>query len=121
MSIQHVQQISKSGTRSVPDLADYTAFSEAWREAEYRIDPVPNEPIVGFWEGEPGWVEFDAWPYTEICVIVSGRVAIEDEHGARREFTEGEAFVVPEGFKGRWHTVEPTTKYFIGVTSPGRP
>jgi uncharacterized cupin superfamily protein len=119
MSLQLVKEISKSGEGLVPDLSDYSAASEGWAEAEYRADASASTPIVGFWEGKPGWVAFDAWPYTEICVIIRGRVAIEDEHGDRREFADGSAFIVPQGFRGRWHTLEPTTKYFVGVTSTG--
>jgi uncharacterized cupin superfamily protein len=65
--------------------------------------------------GEPGSVRIPVWPYDEVCVIQSGRVAIQDASGRRRVFGAGEAFVVPAGFDGWWHTLEPTRKVFVGI------
>jgi len=117
MTIDRVQRLAKGqGTRVVPDPADYdSGMSEGWQEAEHRAALPDTASLAGFWEGEPGWVAFDSWPYHEVCVILRGRVAIEDEAGARLEFGAGEAFVVPAGFRGVWHTLEPTEKIFVGV------
>ncbi|MEU0520335.1 N,N-dimethylformamidase beta subunit family domain-containing protein [Streptosporangium sp. NPDC006007] len=49
-------------------------------------------------------------------VILAGRVALVDEHGDRVEFGPGEAFHVPQGFRGDWVTVEPTIKVFVAVS-----
>ncbi|WP_310741200.1 cupin domain-containing protein [Microbispora sp. H10670] len=57
------------------------------------------------------------WPYDEVCVIQTGRVAIEDADGGRVEFGPGAAFLMPAGFDGRWHTLEPTCKIFVGVSA----
>lgn len=111
-----IQALTKAaGRRVVPDLADYDGVSDGWSEAEYRAQLVDTRSVAGFWEGEPGWVAFDSWPYNEVCVIVSGRVAIEDQDGIRVEFGAGDAFTVPAGFRGVWHTLESTKKVFVGV------
>lgn len=121
MTIDDVQRLAVGvGERVVPDLDSYDAGrSEHWVEAEYRAALPATDALVGAWEGEPGWVAFDEWPYHEVCVVLSGRVAIEDETGARAEFGAGEAFVVPAGFRGTWHTVESTRKIFVGITPQG--
>ena len=116
MSIESLQTLSpKHGTKIVPAPDDYDEVSHSWTEAEYRADLGGSASLAGFWEGTPGWVRIDEWPYHEVCVILSGRVAIEDAVGNRREFGEGEAFAVPRGFRGVWHTLAPTRKIFVGI------
>lgn len=116
MTALGIQALTKAaGTRVVPDLADYDGVSPGWSETEYRAQLVDTRSVAGFWEGEPGWVAFDSWPYNEVCVILSGRVAIEGSDGVRVEFSAGDAFTVPAGFRGVWHTLEPTKKVFVGV------
>ena len=70
----------------------------------------------GYWTGEPGSVEIDPWVYTEICSIISGRVAIADRNGRRLEFGPGEAFLIPKGFAGKWITLEPAKKIFLAIS-----
>jgi len=48
----------------------------------------------------------------ELCVLTAGRIAIEDEHGARSEFVAGDAFVVPAGFVGTWEVLEDCAKIY---------
>lgn len=100
---------------SVPSLTDYSNHSASWEETEFPI-VAGASAVAGRWTGEPGWVEFDAWPYREFCVIVSGRVAVESRDGSElHEYGPGDAFMIPPGFCGRWVTVETTTKVFVGV------
>lgn len=115
MSIDTVTTIDVTGSRVVPDPASYINASPGWTEAEFRAFELLNGSLGGLWEGEPGQVSFDSWPYTEVCVILSGHVAIEDHLGGRRDFRDGDAFVVPQGFRGTWITVAPTRKVFVGV------
>lgn len=116
MSITRIQRLEAgSGTLVVPDIGGYDRTSQAWTEAEHRAHLTDSASLAGFWEGEPGWVQIDNWPYHEVCIVLSGRVAIEDAEGKQVEFGAGEAFVVPRGFTGVWHTLESTRKIFVGV------
>lgn len=100
----------------VPSLLDYVDPSPGWTETEYRcLSTASARTMVGYWTGEPGTVSFDNWPYTEVCSILTGKVAVEDWAGKRLEFSPGEGFIVPKGFKGRWVTLEPSTKIFIAI------
>lgn len=100
----------------VPPLADYSAVSSLWSEAEFRcLDSAASRVVVGYWTGEPGSVSLDAWLYTEVCSILSGRVAVKDTNGARRDFGAGEGFIVPKGFVGEWINLEPSTKFFVAI------
>lgn len=115
MTIADIQPLgSNSGTAVVPALSDYDGASAGWTETEFRAS-LPGESVVGFWTGEPGWVRIDIWPYTEVCVIRSGAVEIEDAAGARRQFGPGDSFVIPQGFQGVWHTLERCEKVFVGI------
>lgn len=116
MNIHSLQTLSpRTGTKVVPAPADYDDASDPWVEAEFRADLGDSASLAGFWEGEPGWVRIDDWPYHEVCVILSGQVAVEDAEGNRRTFSDGDAFVVPRGFRGVWHTLAPTRKVFVGI------
>lgn len=122
MSVTAVQRLAEGvGTKVVPARGDYDDASEKWSEAEYRPTLHGTRSLAGYWTGEPGWVAIDEWPYNEVCVILDGRVAIEDADGERVEFGEGEAFLVPAGFRGTWHTLRPTRKVFVGIQPDATP
>lgn len=100
----------------IPPLTDYAQRSPGWTEVEYPfVDRGSERVAVGFWTGEPGSVALDPWAYTEVCSILSGRVAVVDQTGRRKDFGPGEAFVVPKGFVGTWITVEAATKLFVAI------
>lgn len=100
----------------VPSLSDYIEPSPGWTETEYRcLSIASTRTTVGYWTGEPGAVSFESWPYTEVCSILAGKVAIEDKFEKRVEFSSGDGFIVPKGFMGRWITLEPSTKIFMAI------
>ena len=103
--------------RHVPPLSDYRFSSTGWEESEYRHFEAPSpHVVVGFWTGSPGEVTLDPWPYTEVCSILSGRVAIRDRNGQEVAFGAGAAFLIPRGFVGRWITLEPASKLFVAIS-----
>lgn len=119
MSTSSIHQIhvlgQKRGISVVPDTSLYSGSSPKWSEEEHHAPLSNTRSQVAAWKGEPGWVQIDEWPYHEVCVIQSGRVAVEDQAGSRREFGPGEAFVIPAGFRGKWYTLEPSQKIFVGI------
>lgn len=116
MSIGEIIFVDKTHARQVvPPTSGYKEVSAEWHEREFRAVELAGDSLGGLWEGEPGSVSFDAWPYTEFCVMIAGRVRITDAAGESREFVGGEAFIVPRGFQGSWTTVEPSRKYFVAM------
>jgi uncharacterized cupin superfamily protein len=115
--IEAIVTIGPDAARAfIPPLADYKDPSAGWTETEYRHVAAQSVPVaVGYWTGEPGEVSFDAWPYIEICSILSGRVAVEDRQGRRREYASGDVFMVPKGWAGKWLTLEAATKLFVAI------
>jgi uncharacterized cupin superfamily protein len=118
MDISAIRNIAtEGGCPHVPPLTDYDACSIGWSEIEYRhFEAASPHVVVGFWSGRPGEITFDSWPYTEICSILSGKVAIRDQKGNRVEFAVGQTFLVPKGFAGDWITIESATKFFVAIS-----
>lgn len=118
MNISAIRVLGAEGARRhVPPLDDYAATSPGWEETEYRHFQGPSANVVaGFWEGAPGEITLDPWPYTEVCSILSGRVALRDREGNEVTFGAGAAFMVPRGFAGQWITLEPATKLFVAIS-----
>lgn len=107
------------GQRVIPEWPPGSVVSDRFDEVEWRAFADPSGQLFGgTWEGQPGALFFESYPYHEICVILSGKVALIDLAGDRREFGSGDAFYVPAGFAGTWETIEPSTKYFFGF-DPG--
>jgi uncharacterized cupin superfamily protein len=102
-------------TASAPPLESYDSVSPDWEEHEYRVELGSASVEAGYWTGSRGSVGFDSWPYNELCVILKGRVRVEAADGGVRDFGAGESFLIPQGFSGVWHTLEPTEKIFVGV------
>lgn len=115
--IDEIQVVSReAGTRYVPDPSSYEVRSDAWVEAEYHcFRDASDRVLCATWEGEPGTVYLGPWPYDELCVILSGSVALIDEQGRRRAFGPGDAFVIPHSFSGTWETIEPSRKIFVAI------
>ena len=115
MTIDQVQTVGgPDATVIVPAPEEYDEASEGWTESEFRAD-APEGTIVARWTGEPGWVRIEDWPYTEVCVLLSGAIQLDDEDGASRRFAAGDSFLIPRGFRGVWRTLEPSEKIFVGI------
>lgn len=68
--------------------------------------------IAGTWTSTPGkWHAFT--DRDEFCCITDGHVELIAEDGSVQTFKTGDAFVIPNGFRGYWHVVVTTTKHFV--------
>lgn len=65
----------------------------------------------GIWEGDVG-----AWRvhYTEheLCHMLTGKVRILSDDGSETVVATGDSFVIPAGFSGVWHVLEPARKLY---------
>ena len=62
---------------------------------------------VGSWRIEMG-VDEDEYFY-----VIEGAGAIIETDGARREFTVGDAVIIPAGFKGTFEVTAPLKKHYV--------
>ena len=85
--------------------------------AERYLDPT-GAFKAGFWSGEPGRSEVH-YRKDEFCVLLAGVVRLIDEQGQAQTYRAGDTFLIPNGFKGVWETVEPVRKlYAIHTPTP---
>jgi uncharacterized cupin superfamily protein len=116
MSVNDIKLIrSDLGSKFVPQFDPGDILDKDWREIEWRcFSDATGKLFGGVWEGEPGRLKVDPYPYDEICVILEGEVALTDTEGQRRSFKAGDSFFVPKSFQGVWETVTYSRKIFIG-------
>ncbi|KAL9658811.1 hypothetical protein ABK040_005965 [Willaertia magna] len=67
----------------------------------------------GSWGSTVGKWYFEQKDYEEFCYILEGKarlIANGEEEG--QTFVAGDCFVIPDGFKGFWETIEPVKKFY---------
>lgn len=70
---------------------------------------------VGVWRSTPGgWPIVDR-PDTEIMLVLSGKATITSADGSARDVAEGDVFVLPRGWSGRWDVTETIEKLYVIV------
>jgi uncharacterized cupin superfamily protein len=91
-----------------PDARGDTSASSTTHEW-YR-DPTGHFR-TGFWSAAPGCIAISA-EKDELCVILEGVVRLTDAAGRAEIYRRGDTFLIPNGFKGVWETVEPVRKFY---------
>lgn len=73
---------------------------------------------AGVWESTAGVFQANTTGYIEFGYIVDGQARLVDPDGTVHALTTGEAFVMPEGYTGRWEVDRFVKKiYFISRTA----
>lgn len=70
---------------------------------------------TGVWEATPGETRSIKGESFEFCMLLAGRVDIEEQGGDVHRFAAGDAFVMKPGFVGVWRTLETTRKIYVIV------
>ena len=74
---------------------------------------------AGIWECEPGaWEIAFAENKEEFFTIIEGKICIYDEDGNSKDFSAGDACIIPSGFKGRFEVIERVRKHYVVVEHP---
>ena len=71
---------------------------------------------VGVWECTPGGWTITNRPDTETMMVLDGRVRITPLDGEAVELVEGDVFVLPRGWSGRWDVLDTVRKFWVTVT-----
>ena len=70
---------------------------------------------AGVWECTPGgWPIVDR-PTTETMLLLAGTTTITPLDGEPVELTEGDVFVLPKGWSGRWDITDTVRKLYVLV------
>ena len=103
--------ISRS-ERRLADLPDRVVEGDPQHVTELRFESADGTLIAGTWTSTPGkWRAFT--DRDEFCQILSGHCRLIDETGVVTDFKAGDAFLIPNGFRGFWEVVETTVKHFV--------
>lgn len=98
--------------RRLRDLPGRVLTGDPHHESTVFFKGAAGDFIAGTWTSTPGqWHAFTG--RDEFCHIVSGHVRLIGDDGTIQSFKTGDAFLIPNGFSGRWEGVETTTKHFV--------
>ncbi len=99
-------------SRRLRDLPDRVVEGDPQHESTVFFRGAVGDVLAGTWTSTPGeWHAFTG--RDEFCYIVSGHVRLIGDDGTVQSFKTGDAFLIPNGFTGRWEVVETTTKHFV--------
>jgi uncharacterized protein len=103
--------LDKAKTKLIRFNPDETSDpNSATTTTEFYRDPT-GAFKAGFWSSETSRSPVH-YQKDEICILLAGVVRLTDENGHSETYRAGETFLIPNGFKGIWETVEPTRKFF---------
>ncbi|MCP4329636.1 MAG: cupin domain-containing protein [Alphaproteobacteria bacterium] len=98
--------------RRLSDLPERVIAGDPRHVTQTRFESPDGNVIAGTWTSTPGkWRAFT--DRDEFCVILSGHARLIDEAGREQSFKTGDAFLIPNGFRGYWDVIETTTKHFV--------
>ena len=66
----------------------------------------------GIWQSSPGKWRIE-YTEEEFCLLIEGEAILTSDAGHQERFKEGDAFVIPSGFKGTWETINDLRKYYV--------
>lgn len=115
MAIQVINFGKDTGTtarRRLADLPDRVVEGDPNHESTLFFESSDGKMIAGTWTSTPGkWHAFT--DRDEFCYILEGHVRLIAEDGSAQTFRGGDAFLIPDGFRGYWEVIETTTKHFV--------
>ncbi len=98
--------------RRLADLPNRVVEGDPHHESTLFFESPDGKLIAGTWTSTPGkWHAFT--DRDEFCYILSGHVRLIAEDGSAQTFRGGDAFLIPDGFRGYWEVIETTTKHFV--------
>ena len=103
--------------RRLADLPERVVQGDPQHVTRMFFESPDGQLVAGTWTSTPGkWHAFT--DRDEFCMILSGHVRLVDEAGHAQTFRAGDAFLIPNGFRGYWDVIETTTKHFVIRSHP---
>lgn len=100
------------GERRLADLPDRVVEGDPHHNTVSHFESPDGSVLAGTWTSTPGkWHAFT--DRDEFCYIVSGHCQLISDAGEVQDFRTGDAFLIPNGFKGFWNVIETTTKHYV--------
>ena len=115
--IDFAQTPIRTVERRLADLPKRVVEGDPQHESKFLFESDDGGMVAGTWMSTPGkWIAFT--DRDEFCMILSGHCRLISEDGITKEFKTGDAFLIPNGFKGYWEILETTTKHFVIRSHP---
>lgn len=98
--------------RRLAELPDRVVEGDPHHLTEMQFESPDKTLMAGSWTSTPGkWHAFA--DRDEFCYIVYGHCRLISESGQSTDYRTGDAFLIPNGFKGYWEVLEETRKHFV--------
>jgi uncharacterized protein len=91
-------------------VADGNPTSRTWTAAKFESG---NSISTGIWSAEPGILKIKSYPVDEVFTVISGRIDVTNDDGTVLVVGAGVSCLLPKGWSGLFHIVEPTRKCFV--------
>ena len=105
------EPLARTGRR-LADLPDRVVAGDPQHITRLFFESPDQRLIAGTWTSTPGkWHAFTE--RDEFCTILSGHCRLIDADGNAQDYKTGDAFLIPNGFRGYWEVLETTTKHFV--------
>lgn len=115
MTVKVIDFGKESGLREerrLADLPDRVVEGDPHHQSTTYFKNEAGDVIAGTWTSTPGkWHAFT--DRDEFCYITAGHVRLIAEDGTAQTFKTGDAFLIPNGFRGYWDVLATTTKHFV--------
>lgn len=69
---------------------------------------------AGIWRATPYTEFYESYPCNEFMYVLEGSVTLENDSFSET-YRQGDAFLVPKGFRGYWRQTEPMLKYYVMI------
>ena len=110
--IDFAQTPIRTVNRRLAELPDRVIEGDPQHESKFLFESDDGGMVAGTWTSTPGkWIAFTE--RDEFCMILSGHCRLISDDGSVKYFKTGDAFMIPNGFKGFWEIIETTTKHFV--------
>lgn len=115
MSSSQIIDLNKNSTQ--PAISVVEVERRISGEPEQHLDNLysasAQSMLSGTWSSEVGKWKIDYSDRHEFCYLTHGHIILTNEEGQEWALKAGDAFVIPQGFKGAWEVVEPVTKHYV--------
>ncbi len=102
----------ETAERRLADLPDRVVEGDPQHVTVSHFKSADGGLLAGTWTSTPGkWHAFS--DRDEFCYIISGHCQLISENGDVQDFHTGDAFLIPNGFRGYWNVIETTTKHYV--------
>jgi len=110
--VSFADQPVSENRRRLADLPDRVVDGDPQHVTRLQFESPDKRLIAGTWTSTPGkWHAFT--DRDEFCYILAGRCRLIDADGNASDYKTGDAFLIPNGFRGYWEVIETTTKHFV--------